>query len=308
MGISQKRIRSLSRHLTHVRRESTIVLAVDDSVLDEDILQRIGFTGDVSDADAVLPSVDFGPTSRFNAEGKVKIHKDRPMETAYRQVEWTWEEWNGPYDRVEKSKIVDVPYMRYPRTRVPPPGIELTIRKRVNGSSLVVSPAFVYGKSPDDVIVHTINLFLEIFGQCDVLSEALEEIICAPVRRLNWEVLPEGQHPWNNLRPRVKRVIDGRPEGNKPVIEHRLETINSHGPTFVAIGQAGFRGYLIFGFPEKKLFVLESAYTGNATYVFAEDWEHLSQLTKAQILSDGAQEDRIIHREGWDSHIARLLA
>ena len=151
MRISQTRIRTPNRHLRYIRRKSRIVLAVDDSVLDEDILKRIGFTGNLSDGDAVLPSPDFGPTSRFNAEGKVKVHKDRPMETAYRQVEWTWEEWNGPYDRLEQSKIVDVPYRRYPRTPIPPPAIELTIRKKVDGGSLLVSPPFVYRDSEEAV-------------------------------------------------------------------------------------------------------------------------------------------------------------
>jgi hypothetical protein len=59
------------------------------------------------------------------------------------------------------------------------------------------------------------------------------------------------------------------------VIRHRFETINGYNPDFVGVGQAGFRGYVIFGLTEKNLFVCESIYTGNATYVFDKRWEEL---------------------------------
>jgi hypothetical protein len=75
----------------------------------------------------------------------------------------------------------------------------------------------------------------------------------------------------------------------------------------VAIGQAGFSGYLIFGFTSRNLFICESVFYGNATYVFESDWEKLSKLSKAEILNQDLQKDRIIHREGWERKIATLF-
>ena len=49
------------------------------------------------------------------------------METAYGQAEWKWEEFYGPYDKAEQSRIVDIPYQRYQRSFVEPPSIELTV-------------------------------------------------------------------------------------------------------------------------------------------------------------------------------------
>lgn len=109
------------------------------------------------------------------------------------------------------------------------------------------------------------------------------------------------------LLPKLEVVVRDAPGTNQPVVEYRLERVNRYQPKFVAIGRAGFRGYVIFGFPEKNLYVLESAYIGNATYVFAENWEELSKRTKAEILSESLQLRRIIHRDGWDSEIDRLL-
>ena len=124
---------------------------------------------------------------------------------------------------------------------------------------------------------------------------------------MNWEVLPPGRRTWAEVKSELEVVVRAAPGTNQPVIEYRLEKVNRYQPEFVAIGRAGFRGYLIFGFPEKNLYVLESAYTGNATYVFAERWEQLSKRTKAEILSEGLQVRRIIHRDGWESEIDSLL-
>jgi len=83
--------------------------------------------------------------------------------------------------------------------------------------------------------------------------------------------------------------------------------VNKYGPEFLAVGRAGFWGYVIFGFPDKDIYILESIYFGNATYVFADNWETLSTKTKAEILDAKLQKDRIIHKESWDRNIHALL-
>ena len=49
----------------------------------------------------------------------------------------------------------------------------------------------------------------------------------------------------------------------------------------------------------------ESIYPNNATYVFADNWQELSQLTKAQILNGGLQNARLIHKENWKEDIKK---
>ena len=55
------------------------------------------------------------------------------------------------------------------------------------------------------------------------------------------------------------------------------------------------------------MYVLESVYTNNATYIFGDDWEHLSQLSKAEILKDGLQDVRLIHNDNWKHDIDEIL-
>jgi hypothetical protein len=227
------------------------------------------------------------------------------METAYTQIEWTWQEYHGPY-KVPKSKIVDRPYTRYPRTFIKPPSVELCIEVGLDKTRYIVGPTQSIEQETE--IVHVVNVFLEIFGICQIFHDDLSRFTQAPIRRLNWRVLPPGRYPWERMKVEVDPLIRQAGDRKEGVVRHRIEKIAGHGPEFVAIGTAGFLGYLIFGFPAKNTYVLESVFTGNATYVFEENWERLSQLTKAEILVGGFQKDRIIHREGWDQRIIRLLA
>lgn len=307
MLIKQRRIRNIDTHLAHIKRGTTLVVGLRDIRAHVQNLVKAGFTSDLTTGEAVIPDATFGPVSRFNAHGKDMVHKDQPMETAYRMSVWHWKEWHGPYS-VEQSKIVDIPYKRYPRTFVAPPGVELQLAVTTNGEPIVIAPPLAYDAQNKTLLAHTINLFLEIFGECFLFDDGLAEIVKTPVNRLNWHVLPAGRWPWVKLKPQVESLLEEAPDGNHEVIVHRFETINSYEPDFVAIGRAGFRGYIIFGFQDAGLYVLESSQTANATYVFGERWEDLSQLSKAEILEGNLQSDRIIHRKNWPQRVKALLS
>jgi hypothetical protein len=285
MLIRQTRIRNLKGKADHFTIGTQIVIG---AILVPDLISRlksIGFTEGMNVGDRLLPA-GIGPISRFNAYGGSVVHKDHTE---------------------EMSKIVEVPYQRYPRTEIPPPSIELTIAMTADGQRILVAPAMKFRGVHDSNLIHAVNLLLEIIGYCQLFTSQLGEVIQSPIRRLNWSLLPAGQRSWAELRPALTKVINRAKEGNRPVIEHRMEAINSYSPDFVAIGLAGFAGYVVFGFPARKLFVLESIYSGNATYVFGEKWEELSRLTKVQVLDGNLQLDRIVHREGWERRIRTLL-
>lgn len=307
MVILGERIRSLDKHLVAAKKLNRVVIGLTDLERFAKLLKKVGFSSALVSGETVLPPPTFGPVSSYNAEGKFLIHRDRRKETCYRQVEWHWTEWHGRDDRVERSKIVDVPYKRYPRTFVPPPGIEFTIANSQSGDKILVTPPIRYDTANAEAILHTVNLFLEVFNECSVLTDKLQHILKAQVKRLNWQILPKGKMPWSQLHSRLQPIIAKAPKGNQAVIRYRLESINSHEPAFVAVGRAGFKGYIVFGFPEDRTFLLESIYHGNATYVFGNDWERLSKLTKAEVLNQNLQMDRIVHRDGWYRKIARLL-
>lgn len=304
MIIKKRRIRSLNSIRGVLAKYNNIIIgiSIDDKV--QKRLVKIGFTSKFEAGETVLPSAQFGPVSSFNAEGKDLIHRDQQMEKVYRVGEWKWKEWCGRYDTIERTKFVDIPYKRYPRTFIAPPSVELTISEGQNGTKLIASPTI--GANDVDKVIHVINLFLEIFGECQILDPKMDETISS-VRRLNWTILPQGRMPWSLLKKAVEKIIEETPKGNRSYLEHRLELINRYKPDFTAVGNAGFHGYIIMGFTDKNLFVLESPFYGNATYILENNWEELSQKTKAEIINANLCKYRLIHKDGWDLEISKLL-
>lgn len=306
MLIRKKRIRTINSNVRGVRRGDNAVVALRNLDRFANELTRAGFSPRLEVGETILPAA-VGPISSFNAEGKYEVHKDQPKETAYRLGEWKWQEFRGRYDTVERSKIVEIPYERYPRTFIDPPSVELAIAQGVDGQKLLRSDAHNFVETNDQNLIHIVNLFLELFGECEFLHENLAPVAPARLIRLNWEVLPQGRMPWARLQQHLRPVIDRQPQGNRAVIDKRHATISAYDPEFVAVGQGGFDGYVIFGFPAKRLFILESTQINNATYVLDSDWVELSCMTKAELLNNGLHRERIIHRESWFSEMSRVL-
>lgn len=269
-------------------------------------LQQLGFSIPLAPGERLLPESKHGPASRRNALGDEIVYRDKPMETAYRQTEWRWTEFRGRYDTEERSKIVDVPYKRYPRTHVPPHGVELTIRRTGNDVQVIAGP-FVVGKD-DPTATNMANVFVEIFGECAVLRDDMTLWAKTPVRQMNWELLPPGKNPWASAQPALQKVVRNADKGNQPVIRARFEAIGEHEPEFVAVGTGGFSGYVVFGFPRLGFCLLESQEVNNATYVLNDtSWERVSMLSKAEILDSNLHRARLVHREPWFRAIRDLL-
>lgn len=307
MFITKKRIRNVANYLKLFKSGQRLVIAVHYLPKFKKTLQKIGFTENLSIGERVLPR-PLGRISMYNAEGKYMVNKNLPKETVYHQSEWKWNQWSGYKETEEKSKIVDVPYKRYPREFIFPPSEELMIVSGSQKEKIIISKALLNDVENYGDIKHVINLFLEIFGECQLLKDDLIPPFKAEVKRLNWEVLPTGKYPWKIFSPILKKNIKNIRKGNIPVIEHRIKTITNSEPNFVAIGKGGFSGYLIFGFPTIDLYILESTRIHNATYVLGKDWEKISRLTKSEILSNEYHKDRIIHREGWYDRIMSLIS
>ncbi len=305
MKINQKRIRNLERHLPATFQNWRINIGLTDLQRFGAKLNAIGFTADLNIGETVLPSV-LGPVTRFNAEGKNIIRRDLPKETVFRQIEWHWTERHGDRE-VEQTDFRYVPYERYPRDFVPPPSVEMQIAADSAGNKLLVADAFDYAATNHQAIIHSINVVLEIFGECEILTEDLQPIAPLAASRLNWEILPKGAHPWERIKKNIAPIVERAKKGNQGVILRRLAFMHQAVPELIAQGRGGFSGYVVFGFPRKNLYVLESLYYGNATCVFRENWETLSQLTKAEILSGNLQTARIVHQPGWEKEVRRLL-
>lgn len=297
----------MGRHLPGVAEGTALVVGVAELDRHGTSLEQAGLSNPAVLGERVLPA-PVGKVSTFNAEGDYIVHKDQPQETAYRQQLWSWYQFRGRYNRELVHRIVDIPYKRFPRTFVPPPAVELSIGRGADQNLIVSTDPVSYVPANEVVLLHRINLMRELFGEAEILTEALNPLLGVAVRRVNWDVLPQGQMPWNRLRERLDPLLHALGERTAPVATDRLELLTSaHSPDFAAIGKAGFSGYLVFGFEGKGLYVFESLRYGNATYVFRGNWQALSQMTKAEIIASGLHEHRVIHREGWRAEMRAIL-
>lgn len=302
MLINKKRIRTLERYLPDFNGKEIILTCSSPPKK----LESIGFTSALKNGEQVLPKV-VGPVSRFNSNGKFIIRRDLPKEKAYRQTSWTWKQFNGRDSVKEVTETKEVEYERFQRDFISPPSVELKISSNSQGEKIVTTHTITLKKENSEEILHSINLMLEIFGECEVTDENLESIFSGKVERLNWRILPKGEIPWEKSESIIKVAIGAGNKRNGQVISDRLESIYSGKPDFVAIGQAGFSGYVVFGFPKKGIYILESSQVNNATYIFKDDWKSLSQLTKAEILNEKLHHARVFHRANWFEEIKRYL-
>jgi hypothetical protein len=300
--------RTLTQELRPFRTEEALHVALPKP--DEHLRQLadLGFSIPLTEGEQTLPPNTYGIASRRNADGEEIVHRELPLETHYRQREWKWQEFRGRYDTVEQTRIVEVPYQRYPRTVIPPYAIELQVRRTL-AQELAVVAGPLQRRSAADLarLLNTVHLFVEIFGECALVGERLS-LAPQPSRRvLNWEILPPGKYPWARAAPAVAKVVDTAPESSRPVIRARFEAVSSYEPDFVAIGRNGFLRYVVFGWDEKALYLLESTEINNATYVLRENWEVVSAMTKAQVLDAGAHLARFVHRDNWFSALANFM-
>lgn len=301
MRIAQKRIRSIHAHLLGIPRGTALTPALTDVGRHRDRLCEVGFPEPIAPGQQVLPAI-LGPRSRFNADGEERVHRDRPKEIVTRLAWARWLERHGD-DQREVRGVRPWPYVRFPRSHVPAPGVELSVVTLTDGSPAVSALTLRRGED-DPLLLHAINLLLELFGECDLLCEG--DVAPAPAAtgasRLNWDLLPPA------APEPLEEVIEGLSPKDRHVAEYRIARVRELEPDFLAVGRAGFRGCAVFGFAERGRFVLESLYTGNETLVSDHDWEDLSRLAKAELLGDNVHGHRIAHARGWESRLREAVS
>ena len=304
MQIKKKFIRSIDRYTSHLSPGDSIRIVVEADVAHN--LSSIGFSSPPVHGETVLPAVR-GNVSKFNAEGKYIIRKDLPKELRYiNTVEWTWEQWDG-YGRTKTvTEERDIYRKCYQREFLPPPSEELTW-VRSDGSPLIISREFSVGNISKDSFKHLINLFLELFGECEIRRADLSSFTPYKVSKVNWHFLPPGKYPWDRVLSYTRDIVKNRDPRYSKVILGRQHFIMKYQPDEIFVGNGGFRAYMAYVFEEKEIVVLESVLTDNATYIFGKDWEDVAILTKAEVLSGGLHEERIIHSKGWRNRINKLL-
>ena len=266
--------------------------------LTEDQAATLGFDGVPLAGASIVPSAE-GPATFFNARGKEIVRKDLPMITKSRSINRSWKDWHGQTHHGTQTRS----YETYPREHIAPPGEFLTAVETDSG--IAMATRIIDRTEPEESIANLLNLYLECFPHFEIVDPNL----AVPVRieKVNWRILPPGKFPFDRAMQVLDNYLEQLTESDREAARQRIRTITRHEPDFMAVGLGGFSEYIVFGFTRKNRYVFESPETGNATYIFRNEWEEVSQLTKRQILQEQLQDARIIHTSRWAIEVSEAI-
>lgn len=303
MIITKSRVQNIDKYLKGFNDNENLYVILNDINTHKNRLILMGFSSALPIGERVLPS-SFGAVSSYNANGKSEKLKDLPKETFYVEQSRYIKDWHGNYHSVSTS----MRYKRFQIEFIDAPSQELIILENEDKEKIVSSDILTVTDDNKELIKHTINLFLELFGECNIVDDEFLSRQKTPIKRVSWNILPRGIMPWESIKEPLLELLEKTDIESKYDTLKRFEFINDFDPDFIATGNGGFNDYVVFGFTDRDLYVLENSFAGNATYIFNNDWETLSQLSKAEILAGNLQEYRFIHRRNWKRSIRDILS
>lgn len=153
-------------------------------------------------------------------------------------------------------------------------------------------------------LLFNLRLLREAVGEAQIYDADLTDEDFARIQHVEWEMLPPGSG--ERVLQRLASADRSTPERLK-VAGERLVALDSLGHDGYIVGTGKFARYFGAKFGD-RLFVLENLEYGNALYVFTENWEQLSQLSRTELIKrrDPAVQ-RIPHVRGWRSALRKLI-
>ena len=303
MVIKKTRIQSFG-YFSSVKDGSPIYVKVEHVDRFPNKLKVFGFQDSDTSGTTILPCA-VNRYAKKNAEQYYVVDKKAPKEEYTQTIYWTRYEWAGRGHTNPVTEFSYITKMRYHRDYYPPYSVNFALVKEAS-DSYILSDSILYTEENKVKILNTINMVLGVFGECTVEFEQ-QKAMSIQRRYVNWDILPPGKYPWEKVRETLKDITKGSSTTQSEQMVRSCEIIHKRNPDFVAYGRAGFRGYAVFGFTSKNLYILESVIPNNATYVLQNDWERISQLTKAEILSEELHKARIIHSESWEKNFNKIM-
>lgn len=212
---------------------------------------------------------------------------------------WELLDWGGHPHSGYSDIVRDV----YPKIEVEPTNIEFIFIKNKSQEKFIV--ANIPDVDKEKYLKQTINMFLEVFGFCEIFTENFELATSkSNLKRCNWEILPPGVKA-KALAKKIEDKLTKKKKKNS-FEQYRLDVLNSYKPEQIVIGTGGFFGYYAYLFSSTCF--LESGTYGNATYIIPkEDWENLSKLSKFELLKTDNVIKKVIHNQDWESEISIIM-
>lgn len=254
----------------------------------------------------VLPSPLQGKFSNRNTNGWVETRSDWPKERYSVLIEAP--NWNG-----SGTHTVLQSRERFPKLHHAPKFSTIRIACADSSPgrdsySLKCEVSDVLDPNAPDFEEHLlacINLLQENVGLTGVAKPNATFADYARSLRVTWDVLPPG-----TKEDAIQRIFGARTPTaeQRSQMEDRYTFLMSFNPHAMIYGRSGLQRY--FGAQlQDDIVLFENVEHGNAIYVMFEDWEHLSQKSRVELLSGryGQGFERVVHTGDWKARTRRIV-
>ena len=286
----------------------TLVVATVLTVTDADIASFADFNlsavnGQITAGEPVLLPRTRGLFAARNLDGWAEKRKDLSKEM--REVSNWAPDWNGNGHHLV-SRIIEAWPLQYHRARLNT--ISTTVLEQLRDGALVRFRVDQPLSRDSDAFAidlkFNMRFLKETVGAANVYDADLSDEEYAKIQMVDWELLQPGSADRVLAQLATRCRVSAE---RMRVAGERLRTLDRLGHDGFIVGTGRFSNY--FGVKFGQRFVaLEHLEYGNALYVFEENWEGLSKLSRSELIRQrDPQVHRIPHVPGWQSAIRKLL-
>lgn len=285
----------------HENESFHVGLLFEDFIKSPD-LKKYNITDSFVSNTNIIPTAN-GPATRNNINGKYV--RKYPEEKTTKRVHIKYKRKDGTPVEFNRYYCVYVKILQH-KYNTP-----LCYKKNKHGQQVVVSEKLVYNDSPENIQknTHIINIFCEISNDFEIFNLELEPALHFN-KKFEEDILPQGtlndDDTFKELTEFAGRYTKNNDE--KKAFQKRLHVLKEYEPDIRGKGPNNFFGYIVFGFTELDIVVLETMYSDNATYIFkARDYEKNAIKDKQTVLSNKTMLKRLYHHDNWEHQMRTYL-
>ena len=302
--MKKKRVQNANKYLPFFLKEGEqfhVGLLFEDFIRSPD-LKKYNLPDKFKESVSLIPAAK-GPTTRNNSSGKY-VRKE-PEEKVIKKVHISYDRKDGTHVEFDRNYNVYAKILKHKYK------IGFSFKTNKHGQQVVVSDRLTYDDTLENVEknTHVINILCEISNDFEIFNTDYEPAIHFN-KKFEEDILPQGLLENKDVLDELTDFA-GRYTRNiteKKAFQKRLQILKEFSPDIRGKGPSNFFGYIVFGFNNLGIAILETMYSDNATYIFRmSDYESNAILDKQTVLKNKTMLKRIYHYDNWEQRLRSFL-
>lgn len=252
----------------------------------------------------ILPSIYNGIYSKYNHVGRTIPRDDLPKVIKYYSFDrpnfgdYSKGTHEVSYSKEVKQKEIWLPELISIKVKLLEEADNLIFKFEVD--DIIDRSIQGYIKSA----MFNINLLQENCGAYDIHEVDITDDELRRTLYVDWELLPPGSKEIEHFISGMEKNVSRE---QYDMIKDRYGFIESLNPIEIIKGTNKFSEYFGARFND-NLVILENIYYGNAIYIFHDDWDVLSKLSRTELLRMKTNKlTRIVHSRDWKKSVIACI-